>query len=401
MKTAGIIAEYNPFHSGHQFHLAQTKERLGPQGAVVCVMSGNWVQRGGAALLSKQARTAMALRGGADLVLELPTLWAAASAERFARGGVELLHAAGVIDVLSFGSEDGVLDHLRTVADCLDTPACQAELRRRADGGMPFAAARRAAVRALLGPEADCLDQPNNNLGVEYLRALRALQSRITPMTIPRQGAGHHAAESSGGTASASALRRWIEAGDWNRAEGFLSETDKLLLAEEQAAGRAPASLERCERAVLARLRTMAAGDWAALPDSGGEEGLPHRLVRAAGEARTIEEFWRLAKTRRYAHARLRRLTLWAFLGLRAVELPEHVPYLRVLGFGERGKALLREMKERAALPVLVKPAHARRLDEAGQRVFSLEVGWTDLYGLCQPAVPPCGEEWRRGPVVL
>lgn len=401
MKTAGIIAEYNPFHSGHRLHLERTRAQLGPEGAVVCVMSGNWVQRGESALLSKQARTAMALRGGADLVLELPTLWAAASAERFARGGVELLQAAGVVDVLSFGSEEGALDRLEAVASCLDTQAYQAELRRLADGGAPFAAARQASVRALLGAAADCLDQPNNNLGVEYLRALKALDSRIKPMTIPRQGAGHDAADASGGTASASALRRWIAAGDWNRAEAFLSETDKLLLAEEQAAGRAPAGLERCERAVLARLRTMGAEDWAALPDSGGEEGLPCRLVRAAQKAQSVAEFWAFAKTKRYAHARLRRLTLWAFLGLRASDVPEHVPYLRVLGFGDRGKLLLREMKERAALPVLVKPAHARRLDGAGRRVFALEARWTDLYGLCQPAVPPCGEEWRRGPVVL
>lgn len=401
MKTAGIIAEYNPFHSGHRLHLSRTRARLGPEGAVVCVMSGNWVQRGEAAMLSKQARTAMALQGGADLVLELPTLWAVSSAERFARGGAELLHAAGVVDTLSFGSEAGTLDSLRSAADCLDTPAYQTELRRLADSGISFAAARQAAVRALLGPAGDCLDQPNNNLGVEYLRALRALNSRIEPMTIPRQGAGHDAAESREGTASASALRHWIAAGDWNRAEAFLSEGDKLLLAEEQAACRAPASLEHCERAVLARLRTMRAEDWAELPDSGGEEGLPERLVRAARAARTVEEFWRLAKTRRYAHARLRRLTLWAFLGLRAADLPDHVPYLRVLGFGERGRGLLREMKARAALPVLVKPAHARRLDEAGRRVFRLEARCTDLYGLCQPAVPPCGEEWRRGPVIL
>lgn len=401
MKTAGIIAEYNPFHSGHRLHLRQTRARLDPGGAAVCVMSGNWVQRGEAAVLSKHARTAMALRGGADLVLELPTLWAASSAERFARGGVELLHAAGVVDTLSFGSEAGGLDSLRAAADCLDTPEYQSELRRRMEEGMSFAAARQAAAGTLLGAGADCLARPNNNLGVEYLRALRALGSPVRPMTIPRQGADHDAAEASGGTASASALRQWLRAGEWDRAETFLSETDKLLLAEEQAAGRAPAGLEHCGRAVLARLRTMAAADWAGLPDGGGEEGLPDRLVRAARAARTVEEFWHLAKTRRYAHARLRRLTLWAFLGLRASDIPERVPYLRVLGFGERGRALLREMKERASLPVLVKPAHARRLDEAGKRVFELEARCTDLYGLCQPVVPPCGAEWRLGPVIL
>ena len=400
MKTVGVIAEYNPFHSGHQRHLTETRRRLGGDSRVVCVMSGNWVQRGEPALLSKHARAAMALRGGADLVLELPTLWAAASAERFARGGVEALNATGVVDVLSFGSEDGTLDDMRAVADCLDSALFQAGLRRFLGGGMSFAAARQAVVRGILGPAAHCLDTPNNNLGVEYLRAIRACGSAMEPMTIPRQGAGHDAEAEADGTASASALRRWIRSGRWDRAEAFLTEENKLLLAREQAQGRCPAELERCERAVLARLRTMTAEDWAALPDSGAGEGLPARLAKAAYEARTMEEFLTAAKTKRYAHARLRRLMLWAFLGLTAADLPEHVPYLRVLAFNDRGQELLGEMKKAVRLPIVTKPAHARQLDEAGRMVCEWEARCTDLYGLCLPQAPGGGSEWRTGPVV-
>lgn len=400
MKTAGVIAEYNPFHSGHLWHLAETRRRLGGDGRVVCAMSGNWVQRGEPALLSKHVRAAMALEGGADLVLELPTLWAAASAERFARGGVEVLNAAGVVDVLSFGSEEGALDDLRAVADCLDSEEFQAGLRRFLDEGMPFAAARQAVVRGILGRAARCLDAPNNNLGVEYLRAIRACGSAMEPMTVPRRGAGHDEEGEADGTASASALRRWIRSGGWDRAEAFLTEENKLLLAREQEQGRCPAALERCERAVLARLRTMTAADWAALPDSGTGEGLPDRLAKAAYEARTLDEFLTVAKTKRYAHARLRRLMLWAFLGLTAADLPEHVPYLRVLAFNDRGRELLGEMKKTARLPIVTKPAHARQLDGAGRRVFEWEARCTDLYGLCLPQVPGGGAEWRTGPIV-
>ena len=152
---------------------------------------------------------------------------------------------------------------------------------------------------------------------------------------------------------------------------------------------------------MLARVRTMGEGDWAALPDSGAAEGLPRRLVRAGREARSMEEFYALAKTRRYTHARLRRLALWAFLGVRREDVPPSPPYLRVLGFNRRGQGLLREMRERARLPILTKPAHARRLDWSGRRLFELEARCTDLYDLCRKTIPAPGREWVTGPVRL
>lgn len=160
------------------------------------------------------------------------------------------------------------------------------------------------------------------------------------------------------------------------------------------------ASMVPIERAVLARLRSMTESDFTALPDSGAGEGLPARLVRAAGKAGSLEEFYTIAKTRRYAHARLRRLSLWAFLGL--TEKDRTVPaYLRVLGMNHRGKALLKEMKTKAALPVLTKPAHIRDLGEEARRQFALECRCTDLYGLCFERPRPAGLEFVTGPVIL
>ena len=150
---------------------------------------------------------------------------------------------------------------------------------------------------------------------------------------------------------------------------------------------------------MLARLRTMTAGDWAALPDAGAAEGLPDRLVRAARQAGSLNEFYEAAKTRRYAHARLRRLVLWAFLGLTGADRPASPPYLRVLGFNGRGREVLREMKEKSVLPILTKPAHARSLPEEGQRLFELEAQCTDLYALTLPHPERCGREWRESPV--
>lgn len=376
MPVAGIIAEYNPLHRGHLHLLEETRRLLGPETAVVCVMSGNFVQRGDFALTDKLARAAAAVQSGADLVLELPLPWALSPAEGFARGAVELLAAAGVAAHLSFGSECGSADKLRQVADCLDSEVYQAGLRRFLDEGMPFAACRQGVVRGLLGEEAaGLLSHPNNNLGVEYLRALNALRSPIQPFAVLRAGAAHD-----GGNhpdyPSASFVRGQILSG--------------TLPADN------PASLSYCERAVLARLRVMTAEDWAALPDSGGWEGLPQRLVRAAAEAVSLEEFYALAKTKRYAHARIRRLALWAFLGLREADRPAHPPYLRVLGASERGRGLLREMKSRAALPVITKPAHGR-----GLPLLELEARCTDLYQLCRKTPGPCGLEWSTNPVML
>lgn len=155
------------------------------------------------------------------------------------------------------------------------------------------------------------------------------------------------------------------------------------------------------ERALLARVRTMDAKDWAQLPESGAAEGLPQRLERAGRTCTGMEEFFELAKTKRYTRARLNRLVLWAWLGLTAADVPAAPPYLRVLGFGDRGREVLRRMKERAALPILTKPAHARQLEQTGRRLFELEARCTDLYDLCSPTIPTPGREWNTDPVIL
>ena len=383
METAGIVAEYNPFHRGHAWHIAETRRRLGGDAPVVCVMSGHWVQRGECALADKWLRAALALDRGADLVVELPTPWAMASAESFARGAVALLAATGVVNVLSFGSETGELAPLEEAAAALDAPDYPERLRAALGRGLSFPAARQEAAGAA------CLSAPNNNLGVEYLRSLRALGSTIRPLTVPRQGVGHDG-PAAGGFASASELRRLLRAGRGEEAAPYLTAPWSGELAD----------MQHIERAVLSRLRTMGEGDWAALPDGGGAEGLPSRLAKAAREAVSLEDFYTRAKTRRYPHARLRRLALAAFLDLRAAERPAAPPYVRVLGLGGRGRALLRKMKDTCPLPVIVKPAQARELDGPARTLFESEARYTDLYGLCFPAPRPCGAEWIHSPVV-
>ena len=291
MATAGIVAEYNPFHRGHAWHIARTRRTLGADTAVICVMSGHWVQRGECALTDKWSRAALALSGGADLVLELPTPWAMASAESFARGAVGLLAATGVVDVLSFGSETGELAPLRAAAAALDGPDYPERLRAGLARGLSFPAARQAAVGA------DCLASPNDNLGVEYLQAPASWHGGPDH---PRRGAAHDG-PAAGGFASASELRALLRAGRAAEANPYLTAP---------WSGEA-ASMAHIDRAVLARLRTMDEVDWAALPDGGAAEGLPARLARSARTADSLEDFYARAKTKRYPHAHRRWPLSW------------------------------------------------------------------------------------------
>lgn len=400
MQVIGIVAEYNPFHTGHAYQIACTRQAQGEDCAVVAVMSGNWVQGGRPAVLDKWTRARLALLGGVDLVLELPTVWAVSSAETFARGAVTILERSGVVNVLSFGSECGDVDRIQRVAVCLNSLEYEVGVGRLAAEGMPFAAARQAAVQGLLGEElSSLLATPNNNLGVEYLRTLDSLESDIQPMTVRREGAPHDSLLESADRPrhlSATQLRAYLERGDWPALEPYLPKGGLEVLKE---GWNGFPSLQQMERGILAKLRTMTAEDWAKLPDSGAGEGLPPRLERAGKQCRSLEEFFALAKPKHWTQARMRRLLVWAYLGLTQTDRPGQPSYLRVLGFNARGQEVLRRMKERSALPIRTKPAHARQLAPEGQRLFELEARCTDLYDLCLERVPTPGREWTTGPV--
>ena len=409
MKIAGIVAEYNPFHTGHAYQIARTREQLGEDCAVAAVMSGNWVQGGRPAVLDKWTRARLALLGGVDLVLELPTVWAVSSAEHFALGAVSLLAATQVVDVLSFGSECGDIGKLCQAACCLNTPGYGERIRRLARQKIPFAAARQQAVSELLGPElAALLSTPNNNLGVEYLRNLERDGWAMDAITIRREGAPHGALLGEGAAPlpgegggpepflSATQLRAFLEAGSWEALAPYLPRGG---LEVAKAGWRGFPSLARAERAVLARLRVMTAADWAAIPDSGAGEGMPPRLERAGRQCRSLEEFSALAKPKHWTQARMRRLLVWAYLGLTGADRPGCPPaQLRVLGFNARGQEILRRMKKRAPLGFLTKPAHARSMEDGWFREhLEREARCTDLYDLCLEHIPAPGREWRTG----
>jgi predicted nucleotidyltransferase len=334
-------------------------------------MSGNFVQRGECAIADKWTRARMALEGGADLVLELPTVWACASAEHFAFGAVSVLKMAGV-DTLSFGSESGCSQVLQRAAAALDSEEFPSALRRHLDSGLPFAVCRQRAVEELIGGEgAACLANPNDNLGVEYLKAANRLDFHPQVIAIPRVGAGHDGGDHPE-YPSASHVRRQIMAGE---------------IPMEN-----PAALMHNERGILTILRSVRPEDLTDLPDSG--EGLDKRLWESIRKAETLEQVYDLTKSKRYAHARIRRMVLWAALRLKESDRPAGVPYLRVLGANERGRAVLKSISE--DVTVITKPSHGK-----GIPLMELEARCTDFYAMCRKEFTPCGAEWSTSPVIF
>ena len=390
----GIVCEFDPLHRGHARLLSHARA-LGAD-TVVCAMSGSFTQRGSFAALSKTARAEMAVRCGADLVLELPTPWAMSPAETFARGGVRLLALAGA-DTLLFGSECGDLPALRCLADCLDSPTFADHLTAAPESGLTFAARRQSVAAALLDNGAAALLQsPNNTLAVEYLRALRHTHSAMTPCTLRREGAGHDGAPE-GDTASASFLRELLRQGRGEEAAAFMPPPAANVLRRELSAHRLTDEA-LCQRAILSRLRTMTVEDWQTY-DPGGE-GLCRRMHRAAATACTVEGLLTAAKTKRYPLSRLRRMVLSAYLQLPPA--PERVPYLRVLAATAAGRAHLRCLRD-AGAPVLTKPADVPALGPAAEELFTLESRCTDLYVLARPDLSQAapGQDYRTTPVIV
>ena len=334
MKNVGIICEYNPFHNGHARQLRAVREQ---GGVCVCLMSGNYVQRGEPAIFDKWTRAKAAALCGADLVLELPVTYALRSAEGFAAGGVEILDRMGCIDGLCFGSETDDINIIMSTAKALDTPAFSQKLKKELKAGVSFPTARQLALEAM-GEDGSALETPNAILAVEYCKALLRRNSAIQPLLIHREGDYH------GGTdpdaPSASFLRTQT---DWH---GYVPEDALACFA-----GVPRHSVAAGQRAWLARLRSMEEAEFERLPF--GSEGLWRKVLSACRTETTLEAIVQAAKSKRYTRTRLMRLLLCAYLGITEEMLAQPAPYVRVLAVNGRGQRVLRQAKQDGELPLL------------------------------------------------
>jgi len=391
LRIAGIIAEYDPFHNGHEAHIRATKAANGGNAThVVAVISGSFTQRGEPALLSKFKRAEMALSCGADLVLELPLPWAMAPAEHFASGGVAVLNALGCVDMLSFGSECGDTIALGQLASLSRNPDYQSALKIELDSGVPYAAAGQAAATKIWGAEVSAhLASPNNTLGIEYLRAMAAQGVNWAIFTLQRQGALHNEMVAKDAFASATMLRKMVREENLCLLDAYMPASASALLQKAHRDGETTTQTIRLENALMAHLRRLSVEEYAVLPWL--SEGLENRLYR---ESRTAADYCSLlnaVKTRRYPMARLRRV-LWASLiGLTDTDTAGLPPYIRVVGMNERGREILAAASP--TLPVLTRAAQIAELDERARRIFHLECAATDLHALGMAKPLPCGAD--------
>lgn len=373
MEIVGIICEYNPLHLGHAGQIRRIRQILGEDTAVVCLMSGSFVQRGAPAVYPKSVRAAAALQSGADLVLELPVTYALSSAEGFAMGGVEIL--SRLCTQLCFGAECGSEDALMSLARGLLSPGFPSALRTFLDQGLSFPAARQQALHAL-GLDAGLLSSPNNILGVEYCKAILKLGCAMSPLVIHRPG-DYHAQTADPCAPSATALRRMVVQGQSIRSY-VPTELFQNAPVHTLAAG---------ERAILARLRTMSEEEFSVLPYGG--EGLWRKLMHESRQQPDLESILTAVKSKRYTRTRLDRMVMCAFLGIDQQTMSAPAPYARILGFDRRGRELL---------------ALARKsgfFHNVGTRIdhpyWLLEQRCADLYGLFAVDGPePAGSEQNQ-----
>lgn len=387
VKIAGIVAEYNPFHNGHAYHIRKTRS-LGYT-HIVAVMSGNYTQRGEPACMEKRIRAEAALRCGADLCIELPLPWAISSAENFAAGSVFLLNSLNCVDAISFGSETGNLEKLKLCASILDHIE-HGTLSSAMKAGISFAAAR----TSLLAENGFCdiTGRPNDSLGIEYLRAMNKTGSSMKPVAIQRVGALHDAASTTGKIASASHIRELFESGEWEEAFYFVPEPAAEIYRAAAADGLFPFQSDDFRKNLLLYLKRLTAADFMNTP--GVSEGLENRISQALDTARSYHELLFSIKTKRYAMSRIKRILLSAYLGVNKAILDGGPPYLRVLGFNRRGLEILYKAKENGtSLPVFSRFAQLKTLDKRAAAVFLLESRAADLYTLFLPQPKNRGSE--------
>ncbi len=376
MKITGIICEYNPLHLGHKKQMEQIRRIQGPDSGIVCLMSGNFVQRGAPAIVDKTLRAKAAILAGADLVLELPTTVSLSSAEGFAAGGVSILSA--FCDALCFGTENGDKDSLLETAMALLDPGFSEALRLELDKGLCFPAARQAALNAM-GIDGELVSQPNNILAVEYCKAILQQNSPMEPLPITRSG-NYHDTEPDPENPSATALRQLLQNGEpW---QDYVPQ--EAIACFENAALH---TTEAGERAILYRLRSMTDKEFECLPY--GSEGLWRKLMHSARKEATLEDILTAVKSKRYTRTRLDRMVMCAFLGITLQDLMEKPPYVRVLAFNDRGREILKLARKSGEFPNA-----GQQMDHPYQQ---LENRWEDYYALFSQEKPgAAGNEPNR-----
>ena len=351
-KVVGIIAEYNPFHNGHLYHLLQAKD-LAQADYVVAVISGNFTQRGDTSIVDKWTKAYMAICGGCDLVLELPTVYSISSAENFASGAVKILDSLKIVDSIAFGAEASDLATLNNIANVLYTePRGYTNiLTHELQKGISFPSARENAILMYLNDikrYANILNSPNNILAIEYLKALKTQKSNMNPIMVKRSKVYYNDDRIVDDFASATAIRKLIKRREYEDLRKVVPRSTYKILSRQIRDGNIVLGLENFEKEIIYTLRKMSIREIANLPDV--SEGLENLIKNSADNCNDMSKLIANIKSKRYTQTRIQRILLYALLGIdkKMMEDSKKVtPYVRVLGFTNKGKELISEINKR------------------------------------------------------
>ena len=408
MNIVGIITEHNPFHNGHLYHVRKAREECEAD-LVISVMSGHFLQRGEPALFNKWARAEMAIRGGVDLVVELPTAFSVRSASAFALGSISLLDRMGVVTHVCFGSEAGNTDMLWPAARVL---ACEPVkfkeiLSTLLNTGLPYPAARAEALTRYLAQQGvnvpeETFKSPNNILGIEYLKALINTGSSIVPAAIKRFAAGYHDREigqdsagvdrannNQANIASATSIRERLISDD-NRTDGIAAVVPPAsleVIKREIARGQGPVFIDSYDRILFYLLRTLSPDYLSLLNDVG--EGLENRILEISLAAESVRELLQGIKTKRYTWTRIQRILSYILLGYTRDMAHAFVTngplYIRVLGLSAKGRASLKKIKKQASVPVITRTSPFLGRGDNIAQMLAFDIRATDIYTLLYP----------------
>lgn len=392
MKITGIVCEYNPFHNGHLYHLKKTRENGATH--IVAVMSGNYVQRGDTAVMDKFERAKLAVKGGADLVIEIPTVYALSSAEFYAKGAIYILDSLGCVDEISFGSEAGSVSELEKAAEIADECSGAPEFEEYLKSGMSYPNAINTMIYSSYGKKlsnriSDILASPNNVLAVEYLKALRRLNSSITPFTIQRKSAAHDSMTVLDGISSASYIRKCMnEKSDFS---GLVPAYVSQAYINAYSAGKT-ADISNLERIIIYKLRTSSPEELREIPDVG--QGLEYRIL-AAADKNNLDEIFMSIKTKRYTMARIKRILLNMLIGVKKSDLEILPPYGRILAVTERGRDILSKAKNTGKIPFATSLSKLAQTSDDAERFAKLEGTASDIYALAQTKIGKAQSDYK------
>ena len=409
-KVVGIIAEYNPFHNGHSYHIQNTKAQTGAD-FVVAVMTGNFTQRGNTSVINKWEKTKMALNGDADLVIELPTIYSVSSAENFANGAVKILNELGIVDTISFGMEADDVSTLNNIANVLvnEPPEYKAILEHELGKGNSFPKARENALMMYLNDikrYANVVKGSNNILAIEYLKALKKQKSSIVPFGVKREKVYYNSTKIIDEYASATGIRNLLLHNQLEEVRKVMPSKSYSILLNNLRQGTYVLDIIAYNDEIIYKLRSMTVKQIANLPDV--SEGLEYLIKEVSNKTNNLIELINGIKSKRYTQTRIQRILLYALLGITKKDMETSkkiTPYIRVLGCSEKGKMLLSQINSKAKVITSLKKYEVSNKDKrfcigkqkALSRMLEIDKMATDIYTIGYKKDSKAGLDYTKG----